>query len=68
MGKRPATLYILETSIASTFSSGGKIVGMSSIASSRGLPTAAPYCASKVALSTFLESLRLDLKPLGIEV
>lgn len=46
----------------------GKIVGISSIAGYRGLPGSAPYCASKSALTTFLESLRLDLKGTGVQV
>jgi NAD(P)-dependent dehydrogenase (short-subunit alcohol dehydrogenase family) len=46
----------------------GKIAGISSIAAVRGLPISAPYCASKAALTTFLESLRLDLRPHGVEV
>ncbi len=46
----------------------GKIVGISSIAGFRGLPGSAPYCASKAALTTFLESLRLDLRGTGIQV
>jgi NAD(P)-dependent dehydrogenase (short-subunit alcohol dehydrogenase family) len=46
----------------------GHIVGISSLAGMRGLPQAAAYCASKAALSTFLESIRIDLAPAGIAV
>lgn len=46
----------------------GLIVGISSIGAVRGFPTAAPYCASKAALTTFLESLRIDLRPTGVRV
>ncbi len=46
----------------------GTVVGISSMAGFRGLPQSAPYCASKAALSTFLESLRVDLAPRGIGV
>jgi len=46
----------------------GHLVGVSSLAGSRGLPTSAAYSASKAALSTFLESLRIDLAPAGIRV
>ena len=46
----------------------GTIVGISSIAGVRGFPGAAPYCSSKAALTTFLESLRLDLWRTGIRV
>jgi len=44
----------------------GHLVGVSSIAGYRGLPKSAAYCASKAFLSTFLESLRVDLHDTGI--
>jgi len=47
---------------------GGHLVGVSSLASRRGLPMSAAYCASKAALSTFLESLRLDLARANVRV
>jgi NAD(P)-dependent dehydrogenase (short-subunit alcohol dehydrogenase family) len=46
----------------------GQLVGVSSLAGVRGLPRSAAYSASKAALSTFLESLRIDLAPIGIRV
>ena len=46
----------------------GHLVGVSSLAGARGLPTSAAYSASKAALSVFLESLRIDLAPTGIRV
>jgi NADP-dependent 3-hydroxy acid dehydrogenase YdfG len=46
----------------------GQIVGVSSLAGRRALPTAAAYNATKAALSTFLETLRIDLDPSGILV
>lgn len=46
----------------------GTIVGISSIGAVRGFPTAAPYCASKAALTSFLESLRGDLYGRGVRV
>lgn len=39
----------------------GYIVGVSSVAGYRGLPGAGAYCASKAALTSFLESLRFDV-------
>jgi short-subunit dehydrogenase len=39
----------------------GHLVGMSSLAQYRGLPSGAAYSASKAFLSHFLESLRVDL-------
>jgi len=46
----------------------GHVVGVSSLAAFRGLPGSGPYSASKAALSTMLESMRLDLKPHGVGV
>lgn len=46
----------------------GALVGVSSIAQYRGLPSSATYCASKAFLSTFLESLRVDLHATGVAV
>jgi NAD(P)-dependent dehydrogenase (short-subunit alcohol dehydrogenase family) len=46
----------------------GQLVGISSLAGRRGLPQTATYSATKAALSTFLESLRMDLAPAGIRV
>lgn len=46
----------------------GQLVAISSLAGYRGLPKAAAYCASKAAVSTFFESLRLDLSEKGIAV
>ncbi|MDF1562471.1 MAG: SDR family NAD(P)-dependent oxidoreductase [Deltaproteobacteria bacterium] len=46
----------------------GHLVGVSSIAAIRGLPGSGAYSASKAALSTYLETLRVDLKSKGITV
>jgi short-subunit dehydrogenase len=46
----------------------GQLVVISSLAAYRGLPKSAAYCASKAAVSSFFESLRLDLGPRGIHV
>jgi len=46
----------------------GQLVAISSLAAYRGLPKSAAYCASKAAISTFFESLRLDLAEKGIAV
>jgi short-subunit dehydrogenase len=46
----------------------GQLVAISSLAAYRGLPKSAAYCASKAALSTFFESLRVDLRESGVEV
>ena len=46
----------------------GHLVGMSSLAQYRGLPRYAAYCGSKAFVSHFLESLRVDLRSVGIAV
>lgn len=46
----------------------GTIAGVSSVAATRGLPDSGAYSASKAALTTYLESLRLDLAPYGVRV
>jgi NADP-dependent 3-hydroxy acid dehydrogenase YdfG len=46
----------------------GHLVGVSSLAGRRALPGSAVYSASKAALSTFLEGLRIDLGPSNIRV
>ncbi len=46
----------------------GHLVGVTSLAGRRGLPSSGPYSASKAAVSTFLETLRVDLHAAGIRV
>ncbi|MBJ6759510.1 SDR family NAD(P)-dependent oxidoreductase [Myxococcaceae bacterium JPH2] len=46
----------------------GHLVGISSLAGQRGLSGHAAYSASKAFLSTFLESLRVDLSGTGVHV
>ncbi|MBM9502297.1 SDR family oxidoreductase [Leptospira sp. 201903071] len=46
----------------------GQIVGISSVASFRGLPGSASYSSSKAGLSTYLEALRGEVKRYGILV
>ncbi len=47
---------------------GGTLGAISSVAAYRGLPTSGAYAASKAGLSTFLETLRLDLRATGVRV
>jgi NAD(P)-dependent dehydrogenase (short-subunit alcohol dehydrogenase family) len=47
---------------------GGHLVALSSLASYRGLPFMAGYCASKAGVNALLDSLRVELRPLGIAV
>jgi short-subunit dehydrogenase len=46
----------------------GMIVGVSSLAESRGFPKSGFYNASKAAATLLLESLRIELKPYNIKV
>lgn len=46
----------------------GHLVAISSLASLRGMPKSGPYSASKAAVNTFFESMRVDLRRSGIAV
>ncbi len=46
----------------------GTLAGIASVAGYRGLPGAAAYSASKAAAITYLESLRVELRPGGVKV
>ncbi len=46
----------------------GSLVGIASIAGIRGLPGAGAYSASKAAAISYLESLRVEMRPHGIDV
>lgn len=46
----------------------GHLVAISSLASYRGMPKSGAYSASKAAVSTFFESMRVDLRKSGIAV
>jgi len=46
----------------------GQLVAISSLSAYRGLRKSAAYCASKSALSSFFESLRIDLIGSGVNV
>jgi NAD(P)-dependent dehydrogenase (short-subunit alcohol dehydrogenase family) len=46
----------------------GHLTAVSSLASWRGLPRMAGYCASKAGVNALLDALRVELKPLNIAV
>jgi short-subunit dehydrogenase len=46
----------------------GQLVAISSLSAYRGLPKSAAYCASKAAVSSFFESVRVDLRDTGVRV
>lgn len=45
----------------------GHLAVLSSLASYRGLPKMAGYCASKAGVSSLFDTLRIELEPLGID-
>ncbi len=47
---------------------GGRLVGIASVAGVRGLPGAGAYSASKAAVRTYCESLRVELHGSGVRV
>lgn len=46
----------------------GRLVAIASLAAYRGLAKSAAYCASKAAMSSYFESLRIDLRHTGVGV
>jgi short-subunit dehydrogenase len=44
----------------------GQVVAIGSTAGFRGLPAHGAYCASKAAVHTFMESVRVDLRGTGV--
>ena len=46
----------------------GQLVAISSLSAYRGLRKSAAYCASKASLSSFFESVRIDLMGSGVDV
>ena len=54
-------IHILQTGLELQLQQGGgQLVGISSLASYRGLPSSSVYSATKAGLSTYLESLRVE--------
>lgn len=47
---------------------GGTIAAISSLAGDRGMPGSAGYCATKAALSTLFDGLRVELRDAGIRL
>jgi short-subunit dehydrogenase len=46
----------------------GVVLAISSLAAFRGLPSIGPYCASKAAVSAWMQSLRPELAELGVKL
>ncbi|RYY16721.1 MAG: SDR family oxidoreductase, partial [Cytophagaceae bacterium] len=62
------TVYTTKAALPHLLASKGTIVGISSIAGYRGLPGRTGYSASKFAMNGFLEALRTELLPEGVNV
>lgn len=64
-----ATVATFEPFIAAMKQRGqGRLVGVASVAAVRGLPGAGAYSASKAAVRTYCESLRVELSQTGVKV
>ncbi len=64
-----AMAYTFHPFIARMRSRGrGTLVGIGSVAGVRGLPGSEAYCASKAAVASYCESLRVELKRSGVKV
>jgi len=62
-------VYAIEAVLPEMLQRGrGHLAAVSSLASYKGLPGEAGYCASKAAVNTYLESLRIQLRRRGIAV
>lgn len=61
-------VHTFQPFIATMKTQGGTLAGIASVAGLRGLPGASAYSASKAAAISYLESLRVELAPLGIHV
>lgn len=62
-------VYAIEAVLPEMLARGrGHIAGVSSLAAYKGLPGEAAYCASKAAVSSYLEGLRIHLRDRGIAV
>ena len=61
-------VYCTKYALPHLLQSKGSVVGISSIAGYRGLPGRSGYSASKFALQGWLESLRTELLPSGVNV
>jgi short-subunit dehydrogenase len=62
-------IYSIESVLPAMLQRGqGHIAAVSSIAAYKGLPGESAYCASKAAVNTYLEGLRIQLRGRGIHV
>jgi short-subunit dehydrogenase len=60
-------IYAIEAVLPQMLQRGtGHIAALSSLASYKGIPGAAAYCASKAAVNAYVESLRIQLHGTGV--
>jgi NAD(P)-dependent dehydrogenase (short-subunit alcohol dehydrogenase family) len=62
------TIAVTQAAIPDLRKTGGRIVTIGSISGRFGAPFVGPYCASKAALATLTDALRMELAPLGVHV
>lgn len=62
------SIYMTHAALGGLKRSRGHLVFVSSVSGIRAIPTGSIYSASKAALRSLAESLRLELKPYGIHV
>ncbi|MCX9155871.1 SDR family oxidoreductase [Niveibacterium sp. 24ML] len=62
------TLWCVRHALPHLLARRGQIVGVSSLAGLFGVPGRTAYCASKFAMTGFLQALRIELAPQGIGV
>lgn len=61
-------VYCTKYAMPYLLESKGSVVGMSSVAGYKGLPTRSGYSATKFALEGFLESLRIENRNTGVHI
>lgn len=63
-----ALVSLCRQALGSMAGRGGHVINVSSASAKHGLPRLNAYTASKAAVHTFTQSLRLEARPLGVEV
>ena len=61
-------IYAVEAVLPDMLKRGGHIAAVSSLAAYKGLPGESAYCASKAAVSTYMEGLRIHLRDKRVAV
>ncbi len=62
-------IYTVEATLPAMLAAGrGQVVAISSLAGFQAMPGESAYCASKAALTTYMDGLRIQLRPRGVAV